>query len=103
MQVTEKIVTDDYFENKIERKLVLRPIDGEKAKSSTGLVDPRLFKGDNNLRAIRENDSTLWYFKYDVGGIPEQLKGHYTSFAKAKEAAAGYFKTRNVEITEVIQ
>lgn len=101
--IEDKFVTDDYFEKKIERKLVLRPMEGEKAKTTGGMLDARLFKGENSLKAVRDNDSNLWYFKYEIGGIPEQLKGHFTSFAKAHEVAETYFRTRNVQIVEVIR
>lgn len=84
-----------------ERILVLRPVEGEKAKSTTGMVDGRLFKGENNLRAIRDRQTNLWYFKYDIGAIPEQLKGTWTSFDQAKDVATEYFKTRNVQIVEI--
>ena len=89
--------------NAPERILVLKVIDGEKPKTSTGTVDSRLFKGENNLRAIRDRQSNLWFFKYDVGGIPEQLKGTWTKFEWAYKVAEDYFKARNIEIAEVIR
>lgn len=85
-----------------ERVLVLKPIDGTKPLSSTGNVDPRLFTGGNNCRVLMDKHSGLWFFKFDVGGLPEPLKDQFfTSFNKAKEHAEAYFKTRNIQITDV--
>lgn len=85
-----------------ERTLVLEPIDGKKPLSSTGNVDPRLFTGGNNCRVLMDRQSGLWYFKFDVGALPEPLRAiQFTSFAKAKEHASAYFSTRNIQIADV--
>lgn len=89
-------------ERSSDRILMLKPIGG-KPVSSTGLVDPRLFKGENRLHLTMEPQTSIWYFKYDQGGLPEPLKQRFTSFRIAKEYATDYFKKRNVEITEVIE
>ena len=47
---------EEFIDTKLRsnnRTLVLKPVDGKKAASSTGLVDPRLFTGGNNLHAIK--------------------------------------------------
>lgn len=84
-----------------DRILVLKPIDG-KPLDTTGMTDPRLFKGENRLHAIMEEDSCLWKLKYESGTLPPFLKGKkYTSFKLLKQDAEGYFKGRNIEIKEV--
>jgi hypothetical protein len=84
-----------------DRVLVLKVIDGEKPKNSTGQVDPRLFKGENKLHAVMDQQTTLWRLKYDDGNIPQALKGQFTNFKALKAFAENYFKTRNIEIVEV--
>lgn len=90
-------------ERKTDRILVLRQMDGLKAKSSTGLDDPRLFTGKNNLHVVMDGQNCLWNFKMDHGGLPELLKQTFTTFAKAKQHAEQYYKARNIIITEVIE
>lgn len=85
-----------------DRILVLKPIEGKNTLSSTGLVDPRLFNGDNKLHAVMNLQNTTWSFKYDAGGLPEPLKQKFTSFSKCLEHAKQYFTRRNIDITEVI-
>lgn len=95
----------DTFENIKERKqdriLVLKVMDGVKPKTGTGLVDPRLFSGDNELHCIQDKTS-LWYFKYKFGGIPEPLKQRFTTFDEALRHATKYFKSRNVLVESVL-
>lgn len=69
-------------------------------KSSTGLLDNRLFTGDNRLHAIQ--DAGLWYLKYDQGGLPMQLRQRFTNFNLLMKSVTTYFTGRNVEIKEVI-
>ena len=85
-----------------KRTLVLGIIDGTKPKSSTGNVDPRIITGGNKLYVIMDPQSTIWYFKYDSGGLPEPLKQRFSNFVKAKEFATEYFKNRNIEIKEIL-
>jgi hypothetical protein len=84
------------------RTLVLAPIEGEKIKSSTGLVDPGLFTGENNLFAIMDTQTCLWCFKYKRGGLPPALKQRFTSFDRLLEYARNYFRTRGIQIVEVL-
>lgn len=73
-----------------------------KALSSTGLTDPRLFTGENVFHAIMEENTCLWYMKYDSGVLPPPLRGRkFTSFKLLRQAAEEYFKARNIEIKEV--
>ena len=85
-----------------DRILVLEPIDDKKPLSSTGLVDPRLFTGENKLHAIKDPQTCLWHFKYEQGILPPTLKGQYTGFNQLKKTAEDYFTKRNMKIKEVI-
>lgn len=86
-----------------DRAFALELIDGEAPVSSTGLIDRRLFSGDNKIRATRDESSgNLWYFRYEHGTIPEDLAGRFTTFDKAKDYLEKYFNTRNVKIKEVL-
>lgn len=85
-----------------DRILILKPKEGEKVLSSTGLTDPRLFSGENKLHALKDLKSNLWSFKYEMGGLPESLKQKYTTFDRALQAAKNYFLRRNVDIVDVV-
>lgn len=85
-----------------ERILSLKVIDGKKPLSSTGNVDARLFGGENNLRAVYDDRFGMWGLKYDLGAIPGGLDQKFTDFDKLLQYVRSYFKTRNVEVTEVI-
>lgn len=84
-----------------DRILVLKVIDGKAPVASTGLVDKRLFTGENNLHAVMDTQTTLWTVKYDNGGLPEPLKQQFTSFGSLLKYVSAYFRKRNVEIVEV--
>jgi hypothetical protein len=84
-----------------DRILVLKTIDDKKPLSSKGLVDARLFTGENKLHAIMDQQTSLWKLKYDQGNVPVPLQCHFTSFAKLKLYAEDYFRKRNIEIIEV--
>lgn len=85
-----------------DRVLVLAPIDGKVAKNSIGNTDPRLFNGENKVHVLKEDNTNFWYFRYEMGGIPEPLKCKFTSFKLALDHARDYYARRNVEIKEVI-
>lgn len=84
-----------------DRVLVLQPIDGMKPKSSTGIVDPRLFTGDNKLHAVRDPSFSWWTLKYDSGGIPPALQQRYMSFDDLLTIVKDYFKHRNIQVVDV--
>lgn len=89
-------------DRKSNRGIELTVVDGKKPKSSTGLVDPKLFSGEPNLFIKRDPRTMFWYFKYDSGFLPEALRDTaFTSFDKAKAHAEKYFKSRNLTITKV--
>jgi len=81
--------------------LVLKPIDGA-PKSTAGLVDRRLFSGDNTLHAKMNLQTCLWHMEYDKGLLPNPLHQQFTSFQALLKHARQYFLTRNIEITEII-
>jgi len=85
-----------------DRVLSLAVIDGKAAKNSTGLVDTRLFTGEQQLHCSMDLQTNLWSFRYSANALlPEPLQGTFTSFLKAYAHAELYFKKRNVRITEV--
>lgn len=71
-------------------------------KSSSGIIDNRLFTGENRLHAIQNPETSLWSFKYEHGMTPSTLKSSFTSWQKAYEFIKVYFENRNIEITEVL-
>jgi len=85
-----------------DRILKLKVIDGEKPISSLGLVDPRLFTGENKLHALLEDNSSLWHLKYDSGTLPAPLRQRFTGYSKLVTFVRDYFARRNVEVEEVI-
>lgn len=84
------------------RVLVLAPIEGLSPKSSTGLVDSRLFTGGNKLHAVMDTQTCLWSLKYEEGLVPQALRQQFTSFKVLYKFAEDYFKKRNIEIKEVL-
>ncbi len=85
-----------------DRIISLSPVDGKKAQSSTGLVDTRLFTGDQQLRLKMDPQTCMWYFQYSQNGLlPEGLKGQFTGFKSGLKHAESYFAKRNIKITEI--
>lgn len=77
--------------------------EGVSVKNSSGIVDNRLFTGEQTLHLKMDPMSSLWNFQYGQNGLlPEALKGRFTSFSKGLEHAELYFKKRNVKVSEVI-
>ena len=84
-----------------DRVLQLKIKDGTKPKSSTGLMDTAIFKGDNKLHAIYDETKQLWYLKYERGIVPPALQQHFTSFTALMKIIVPYFEKRNIEVTEI--
>jgi hypothetical protein len=83
-----------------KRTLRLKPMEGG-AKASTGLVDKRLFTGDNELYAIMNEESNLWYLKQNDGAVDPRLREkRWTSFKTLMTDVVPYYRNRNVEVTE---
>lgn len=87
---------------KDDRILVLGTMEGKKPLTTKGLFDPRLFTGENTLHAVKDAQGTLWRMKYQMGGIPDELRQAFTSFERLLTFAKDYYAKRNVEIKEVI-
>lgn len=96
----------DLEENPKHRKdvriLVLKQIEGKQKLNSSGMVDNRLFTGENNLSAIRNPQTSHWSLRLNHGIIQQSLKGSFTSFKACLEHARDYYSRRGVEITEVL-
>jgi len=84
-----------------DRILVLEKVNTED-KSSTGLVDVRLFKGENILHAVQHPEYSTWTLKYEHGILPKPLKQTFTSFQALYTYTENYFKRRNARIAKVI-
>jgi len=84
-----------------DRILVLKIIDKKAPLATSGVIDRRLFNGEDNLHAVMNSMDCLWTFKYNTGMLPEPLKQKFTSFSALKRFADGYFNKRNMMITEV--
>lgn len=87
--------------HQIDRVLRLKVKDGKKPITSTGLVDPRLFSGENTMHVIMNKWDCMWRFEYEHGMLPPVFNQRFTSFSKAKKFAEEYFNRRNIEISEV--
>lgn len=81
--------------------LILKPIEGKKALTSSGIVDSTLFSGDNNLHAKMDTQTCLWYPEMDKGVLPPQLKQRFTSFHKLHDFVKTYYNRRNIDIVEI--
>ena len=91
----EKMATND-------RVLVLKVIEGKSPKGSTGVVDPRLFSGNNKLHGVYDERTGLWNMRYETGALPGALQQKFGSFEQLEDFARKYFATRDVEIVEII-
>lgn len=86
-----------------DRILVIKQMPGKKPTSGTGLVDPGLFTGTNQLHAIQDSLTTMWFLKYEHGVLPAVLRNKWTSFNSLLGYVKEYFRKRNLLITEVIE
>jgi hypothetical protein len=85
-----------------DRILVLRVMEGKKAADSAGKLDPRLFTGENRLHGVFDTRSGMWNMRYETGGLPGALQVKFITFEELVEFAREYFKTRNIEIVDII-
>lgn len=83
-----------------DRILELVKIPGKDTRNTAGLVDNRLFTGENKLHAVMEPNG-LWSLKYDSGNLPEFLRQQFTSFSILLRTLKEYFYKRNIEIKEI--
>ncbi len=89
-------------ERSSDRILVLQTMEGEKPLSSMGIIDPRLFNGENKLHAVRDARNSLWSLKYEMGSVPEILKQRFVSFPSLMQHTTKYFNRRNIQIVDII-
>ncbi len=68
--------------------------------TSPGLIGTEVFKGVNDLHAMYNTETGLWYFKLDRGEIPQALKQHFTSFSHAFKHAKTYFEGKKINVVE---
>lgn len=92
--------TQNFANVSTDRIIEVKVKDGAQPKSSTGLLDSRLFTGDNHLHAIQ--DAGLWYLKYEKGGLPSPLKQKFTNFNQLLKHVKTYFEGRNAEVKEIV-
>ena len=83
------------------REILLAPMGGKNTLSSSGMIDNRLFNGENKLHATLDMRTGMWHLHYDIGGLPGGLKGNWTLFSELESHVRNYFKTRNVVVTEI--
>lgn len=86
-----------------DRVFVLEKIEGTATKDSKGMVDNRLFTGENKLHAKMDPTNCQWYMQYESGVVPEPLMGRFTSFDKLKTHVENYYHKRNIKIKQVIE
>lgn len=84
-----------------DRLVICRKMEGKNALSSSGLIDNRIFTGENNLHIIQGPDA-LWHFKYDHGMLEQKLKQKFTTFTAIKNFITDYMARRNIEVKEII-
>jgi hypothetical protein len=84
-----------------DRVLELTPVEGKATLSSTGLIDKRLFTGENKLHAIKDSQTCLWSLKYEEGSVPQVLRCQFTSFRMLLKYVENYFEKRNIVVKEV--
>lgn len=75
--------------------------EGKKILGTTGLVDNRLFVGDNFFHLVMELSTCFWYAKMDKGVTPEPLRAKFTNYQKALNHLTAYLDKRNLEIKEI--
>jgi hypothetical protein len=85
-----------------DRTLKLKAMEGKKPETTSGTIDHRLFKNENNIHAIRQ-ETGLWTLRIEHGTLPPSLAHvQYTNFNLLKLAVEQYYNKRNIEIVEVI-
>lgn len=87
---------------KDDRILEIKIIDGELPLAKIGQIDRRIFQGGNRLHARFQPMTGFWRLSYEVGTIPGALDNSWLSFDQLLVDTARYLKTRNLEITQVL-
>lgn len=84
-----------------DRVLILKKKPDKEAIDTFGHKTKQLFQVDTRLHGILDEQTCLWYFKYDNASLPEPLKPRFTTFTKLYNYAKEYFDKRNIDIVEV--
>lgn len=84
-----------------DRSFTFKPVEGLRQTSSTGMIDKKIFTGENKLIAHKEEDTGLWVLKYENGIVPGSFKQRFTSFNMAYKFAKTYFYKRGYDIVEI--
>lgn len=72
------------------------------SKDSSGVMDRRLFNGENKLHAQFNHNTGMWRLNYDSGGLPGGLQMLFTTFPELLDHVRVYFSKRNVEVYDVV-
>lgn len=86
--------------NSNDRVFSLTPID-DKAISVKGMMDKRLFTGENKLHAIQGPGDTLWSLYYEMGIVSNEMKQKFTSFQALLKFISQYYGKRNIIVKEI--
>lgn len=84
-----------------DRIISLRQMKDKPPLDTAGMIDKRLFSGENKLHAIKDPIYDLWHLRFEQGTIPEELRQSFTNFTILMKHAKAYYNKRNVEIFEV--
>lgn len=84
-----------------DRILMLEAIDGKTPLRASGLIDQKIFTGENRLHAVMDEQTSLWKLKYEKGIVPPVFDQRFTSFTKLMDFVTPYMKRRNLKISEV--
>lgn len=85
-----------------ERTLVIVPVEGKHALSSTGIVSYKMATGEPNYKITQCEITNLWIFKQNYGVLPEKLKQRFTSYSQIMKFAHDYFGRRNLKIEKIL-
>lgn len=84
-----------------DRIIELKKIEGKHTLDSFGLVDNRLFNGENKLHATMEPNG-LWYVYYDKGMVEPTLRVKFTNFPSLMKFLVDHYRKRNIQVKEVL-
>lgn len=85
-----------------DRYVILKQMEGKPSLNSSGMVDKRLFSGENKLHVILDPQEGLWSVKFEKGLTPGHLDQKFTTFRKAVDTIVQYYRKRNIEIDKII-
>ena len=84
-----------------EREFVLELIPGQQTKTETGMVDNRIFRGENKVFGVHDPQSNLWTIKYHLGKPPATLNQRFTSFERLHAFVEPYYRKRGLRIAKI--